>query len=299
MLYYIKMSSLLQRIKAKQEIIDEQTILNAYSLETTRDVNVGGKLNTGNLEAIRLLKANRMQNSGGFTGTDITLSGDLNALSVSAPTITGTDLIYGDTISGLNNVGSKIGTIEGTLSNKQDKLTQGDNVTIIDKVISASAGTSPPVPGKIFYASTTSTVVINNNVTAYYGTYGTPKRTNTEVYTFNGSDQVTILKSGTYKVEFSSTIFNTSYADRAVLGSIVSMNGSLDRTLGGFSCDYIRFDQYGCHGTTRNAICLDLQMNDTIRIFNGLNKANNIGFTSNFDGFNWELGSNLMITYLD
>ena len=108
-----------------------------------------------------------------------------------------------------------------------------------------------------------------------------------------------ILKSGAYKVEFSSTIFNSSFADRTVLGSIVSVNGSLDRTLGGFSCDYIRFDEYGRHGTTRNAMCLDLQINDTIRIFNGLNKANNLSFTSTFAGFNWELGSNLMITYLD
>jgi hypothetical protein len=169
MLYYIKMSSLLQQIKAKQEIIDEQTILNAYSLNTTRDVNVGGKLNTGNLEAISLLKANRMQNSGGFTGTDITLSGGLDALTITSPSITGTELIYGDATAGFNNVSTKIGDIESTLSGKQNKLTAGDNINIVDNGISSTGGggiTQEQLDAKQDLITTATDISLNTLTTA-------------------------------------------------------------------------------------------------------------------------------------
>ena len=189
--------------------------------------------------------------------------------------------------------------ISGIQINKQDTLTAGDNISIVDNVISSSGGggTTEIVSDKIFFASR-SADTSELSATSFYSSFDTLRKINSEIYSYNNSDTVTVLKSGAYKIEFISTFYNSGYTDRCSLGSVVSVNGSVDRGLGGLATTYIRHRDYGRHGSTSNAVYRDLIANDTIRIFNGINKAS-FGFSSSMSGYKFVSGSNLMITYLD
>jgi len=190
--------------------------------------------------------------------------------------------------------------ISGIQINEQDTLTAGDNISIVDNVISSSGGggTTEIVSDKIFFASR-SADTSELSTTSFYSSFDTLRKINSEIYSYNNSDTVTVLKSGAYKIEFISTFYNSGYTDRCSLGSVVSVNGSVDRGLGGLATTYIRHRDYGRHGSTSNAVYRDLIANDTIRIFNGINKASELGFSSSMSGYKFVSGSNLMITYLD
>ena len=190
--------------------------------------------------------------------------------------------------------------ISGIQINKQDTLTAGDNITITGNTISSSGGggTTEIVSDKIFFASR-SADTSELSATSFYSSFDTLRKINSEIYSYNNSDTVTVLKSGAYKIEFISTFYNSGYTDRCSLGSVVSVNGSVDRGLGGLATTYIRHRDYGRHGSTSNAVYRDLIANDTIRIFNGINKASELGFSSSMSGYKFVSGSNLMITYLD
>jgi len=204
-----------------------------------------------------------------------------------------------DTTSLQAQVNTNTTDISGIQINKQDTLTAGDNITITGNTISSSGGGGTTVVSdKIFFASR-SADTSELSATSFYSSFDTLRKINSEIYSYNNSDTVTVLKSGAYKIEFISTFYNSGYTDRGSLGSIVSVNGSIDRGLGGLATTYIRHQDYGRHGSTSNAVYRDLIANDTIRIFNGINKASELGFSSSMSGYKFVAGSNLMITYLD
>ena len=112
-------------LDAKQNTIDSTAALNAYSLNASYNIDVGGKITSTNIEVLNLLKVSSILNYGSFTGNNITSNGTMSAVSMEATTITGTDLIYGSNL----NVATKIESIENDLLNKQNIITD-DSLTI-------------------------------------------------------------------------------------------------------------------------------------------------------------------------
>jgi hypothetical protein len=182
-------------------------------------------------------------------------------------------------------------------TNMQDKLTAGDNITITDNIISST--TTESISSKIFYASQSSDIHLSETDTSFLSNYNNVVKINTELYNFNNSNTITVLVSGAYKVEFCNTFFNNGYLDRGNFGSIVYINNTNDRVVGGLATCYIRNRDYIRHGSTVNSVYVNLTANDTISISSGVNKASAVGFNSSLSGYLYSTGSNILITYLD
>jgi hypothetical protein len=183
---------------------------------------------------------------------------------------------------------------------KQDILIAGDNITIVDNVISSTGGSSTvePVSGKIFCAFRTNPMVIPT-VTEWNSEFTTVNMTNNNIYTFTNNNRITVKLSGMYKVECSNIFANNNYLDRANIRTTVTINGVNDRTIGGQSICYPRHKDYARAGTNSGAFIFNLNINDYIQLYNTIAKASNLIFTSDFSGFEFLLGSNILITYLE
>jgi len=151
---------------------------------------------------------------------------------------------------------------------------------------------------KIFFGIRTTDVVLTSLESVYYSTYDNVVLTNNQIYSQTNDSTITVLKAGVYKIEFCSTFYNGSFNDRVNMGSIVEINDINDRTTGGLSTCYIRHSSYGRHGTTKNSLIFNLNINDRIRVFNGGNKSSAQGFNSELSGLRFVVGSNILITYL-
>ena len=184
---------------------------------------------------------------------------------------------------------------------KQDILIAGDNITIVDNVISSTSGSSTvePVSGKIFYALRTTPMRFPPTVTTWDSEFTSVNITNTNIYTFTNNNRITVKLSGMYKVEFSNTFLNNGYLDRANIRTAVTINGVDDKTFGGQSVCYPRYKDYARMGTTSGAFVFNLNINDYIQLNNNIAKAMSINFVSDFSGFEFLRGSNVLITYLD
>jgi len=186
--------------------------------------------------------------------------------------------------------------------NKQNTLTAGDNITIVDNVISSSgggSGTTESVASKVFYAVTSAPVNMGS-VTSYISSFDTIVKTNTTLYNFTNNKTVTVLQSGNYKVEFNCSFYNVSYTDRSNLLTSVLINGVSDKTYGGQAACYLRHKDYARNGTTTNSLFFACNANDTIQLQTTMNKASDLGSISNFSSqFEFIRGSNILVTYLD
>ena len=184
---------------------------------------------------------------------------------------------------------------------KQDILIAGYNITIVDNVISSTSGSSTvePVSGKIFYALRTTPMDIPPTVTTCGSEFTTVNIINTNLYTFTNNNRITVKLSGMYKVEFSNTFLNNGYLDRANIRTAVTINGVDDKTFGGQSVCYPRYKDYARMGTTSGAFVFNLNINDYIQLNNNIAKATGINFASDFSGFEFLRGSNVLITYFD
>ena len=80
-------------LDAKQNTIDSTAALNAYSLNASYNIDVGGKITSTNIEVLNLLKVSSILNYGSFTGNNITSNGTMSAVSMEATTITGSRVV--------------------------------------------------------------------------------------------------------------------------------------------------------------------------------------------------------------
>jgi hypothetical protein len=201
-------------------------------------------------------------------------------------------------IVSLENGGSDIS--QAQLDTKQDVLIAGDNITITDNIISSigSSSTVEPVSGKIFCAIRTSPMFIPT-VTEWDSECTTVHITNNNIYTLTNNNRITVKLSGMYKVEFSNTFLNNIFLDRANIRTTVTINGVNDRTIGGQSICYPRHKDFARVATTSGAFVFNLNIDDYIQLYNTIAKASNNNFTSDFSGFEFLLGSNILITYLE
>ena len=136
-------------------------------------------------------------------------------------------------------------------------------------------------------------------VTTWDSEFTTVNITNTNIRTFTNNNRITVKLSGMYKVEFSNTFLNNGYLDRANIRTAVIINGVDDKTFGGQSVCYPRYKDYARMGTTSGAFVFNLNINDYIQLNNNIAKAMSINFVSDFSGFEFLRGSNVLITYLD
>jgi hypothetical protein len=192
--------------------------------------------------------------------------------------------------------------IADNISGYQETLIAGDNISIVGNTISSTGGgggTAETLGEQVFYAVSSVDVLIGNVIT-YLSTFNTTPKTNTDLYTFTNNNTINILKSGFYKINFNCNFHNVGYNERTTIRTSVMLNGISDITSGGQASAYLRNNTVGPRGTTTGALFYELTAGDYIQLQNGINKAADTDFDTNFNSeYEFTEGSSIMITRMD